>query len=221
MVDRGEPESETRRLRREVRRLKVYLFGTVLLVGALGLLGSGPPEEGPEEFETVRAERIDIVEPDGTRRLVLSNRARFPNPVLDGEELERSIKPAGMVHYDRDGSEMGGIAALDPDGPARWTAVVFDYENSEAIGFSSRPRGEEGYGAGITIADRIPLDADMREVGTTGTSRVEIENEDGDAAVVLSDPAGNPRIRLYVGADGRAGVEVLSDEGEVVDRLGS
>lgn len=212
-------KSKTERLERELRRLRLYLLGVLLTLGVLGVMALSPADDGTQEFETVRAERIEIVEADGTRRMVLSNRERFPKPVLDGEVFERSINPAGMVLYDRDGSEMGGIAALDPEGPARWTALIFDYENSEAIGLGTRTRGEDGYGASLTIADRIPLDADIREVGTSGTARVDIQNEDGDAAIVLSDPEGNPRLRLYVEESGRTGVEILSPAGEVVSRL--
>lgn len=213
-------DSRIEQLEGELRRLRRCLLAAVVAISGVGLVALGPVNDGAQEFETIRAERIDLVEADGTRRMVLSNEERFPNPVLDGEEFQRSINPAGLVLYDRSGSEMGGIAALDPEGPARWTALIFDYENSEAIGLSTRTRGEGGYGASLTIADRIPLEADIREVGTSGTARVDIQNEDGDAAIVLSDSDGNPRLRLFVDAEGRTGIEMLDPDGEVVSRLG-
>lgn len=101
----------------ELRRLRRYLLAGVVAISGVGLVALGPINDGAQEFETIRAERIDLVEADGTRRMVLSN-------------------------------------------------------------------------------------------------------EDGDAAIVLSDSDGNPRLRLFVDAEGRTGIEMLDPDGEVVSRLG-
>lgn len=214
--------SDVEELNRKVRRLELYAAGATLALGVVALVAFGPAaDDDVETFETIEAERVDIVDPDGTRSLVLSNRQRFPDPVVGGEAFERSIQPAGLVLYDDDGNEMGGIAAVDVEDRGRRTLLVFDYRNSEAIGYSAgESAGGERYGASLTIADRIPLDADIREVGTSGRKRIDVQNEGGDASIVLYDPEENPRIRLYVTAAGETGIEMLSPEGEVVARLG-
>lgn len=209
-------------LRRELRRLTPRAATATVALAALGLTALKPADREVQSFERVEAERIDIVGADGDRSLVLSNRERFPNPVIGGEEFERSIQPSGLVLYDGDGNEMGGFAALDVEGRGRRAALIFDYRNSEAVGLSASGTADgERYSTGLTLADRIPLDADIREVGTTGTPRLELNNDDGNASVVLNDPEGNPRIRLFVDSAGEAGVEMLDPEGRVVERLGA
>lgn len=214
--------SDVEELRGKVRRLELYAAGATLVLGVLALVAFGPaPGDDVATFERIEAERIDVVDPDGSRSLVLSNRQRFPDPVVDGETFERSIQPAGLVLYDDAGNEMGGIAAVDLGERGRRTLLIFDYRNSEAIGYSAGGSPGEGrYGASLTIADRIPLDADIREVGTSGTKRIDVQNEGGDASIVLYDPEENPRIRLYVTAEGETGIEMLNAGGEVVSRLG-
>lgn len=101
---RREVEGRVEELARSVRRLRVALVGVGLLAGTLAVTALAPPDAGDGHFGTLRAERLDIVAPDGTRRLVLSNRERFPDPVLDGETFERSIHPAVLVLADAEGN---------------------------------------------------------------------------------------------------------------------
>jgi len=208
-------------VRCQLRWLKRYTAGSMIVLAAIAFTALQPAPDRSRSFETLEAERIDIVGADGTRRLVLSNRERFPDPVLDGDTLERSIDPAGLVFYDRDGDETGGLGVVDIEGRARRSLFILDYRNSEAIGYSAGENLEtDAYSAGIAIADRVPLDADIREVGSAGTRRIQIQNRNGDARIVLNDAEGNPRIRLFVEADGEAGIELLNAEGEVVGRPG-
>jgi len=102
---------------------------------------------------------------------------------------------------------------------ARRTAIIFDHSNTEAIGFSAyeTPGGE--FGAGMSILDRNPLDADFMKVGTEGTNRISLQNESKTAEVALSDPKGNPPIRLRVDSAGAAAIQLRDDKGTVTSSL--
>lgn len=39
------------------------------------------------DFDRIRAHRIDLVEPDGTKRLILSNRSDYPGSFYHGKEV--------------------------------------------------------------------------------------------------------------------------------------
>jgi hypothetical protein len=53
--------------------------------------------EALEQRRVVQAERVDIVEPDGSVRLVISNSDRSPDPVCDGQTFKRDGgRPAGL-----------------------------------------------------------------------------------------------------------------------------
>ncbi len=181
----------------------------------------GSPDQKPEDqrFREITAERLNIVSPGDTTRIVLSNKERFPPPILNGDTIRaRSIAPAGMIFYDESGNEVGGFAAINARGAER-AAIGLDYANSEAIGLTKTDT-EETYTAGISIADRLPLSADPLEEGTVGPERVSIANDGGTAQVTLNDGEGRPRIRLVVEKSGSPRVEVLGTDGSVVDALG-
>jgi hypothetical protein len=201
-----------RRLRRD-RRLACGTLATMLLLVA----ASWQERSEPAEFDELRAKRVDIVDEHGRRRLVLSCAERLPLPVLKGKEWPRSIAPAGMVFYKADGDECGGLAMAEVGG-ARKNMLILDYANSEAIGIGMLETEDGRYGAGLSILERMPLDADVTQVGTSGPERVGVSNEAGSAQVRLADALGRTRIRISVEEDGTGGIELLDEAGEVVER---
>src|SRR5262249_1029737 len=95
--------------------------------------------------------------------------------------------------------------------------MVMDYANSEAIGFGKLETKNGGYAAGLSVADRMPLNADPKK-GTTGVERIIVSNNNGDAEVVLSDAQGKPRIRMSVDAKGAANIYILDRNGKELFR---
>lgn len=63
------------------------------------------------EFDRIQAHRIDLVEPDGTERLILSNRADYPGSFFHNKEVARPDRrdSAGMLFLDEEGNENGGL----------------------------------------------------------------------------------------------------------------
>lgn len=179
-------------------------------------LADEPAKKGGQRFDEITVQRINLVDPGGKVRLVISNANRFPNPVVKGKEYERSIKPAGIVFYKADGDECGGIA-LNSTPKGEHVVFAFDYANSEAIGMSrSESKDGKNYDAGLVILDRVPLDADIEKVGSVGTRRFEVSNEDKNCKVILADPKGKERIVLGVDAAGEARLQIFDKDGKVV-----
>jgi hypothetical protein len=55
-------------------------------------------------------ERINVVEPDGTLRLAISNQTKFPGPIYHGKEYPHpDRKTAGRLFFNDEGSENGGM----------------------------------------------------------------------------------------------------------------
>jgi hypothetical protein len=94
--------------RRTLRIVVAWNFA--LTAGAVGLVIAWlSPHQA--RFTEISVERIDVRDASGTRRMVISNRDRFPNIVLPGKEGQRSdrrVLPAGIVVYDEQGNEAGG-----------------------------------------------------------------------------------------------------------------
>jgi len=55
-------------------------------------------------FREIDVERINVVDADGTVRMMIANRENLPKPVLGGKELERQ-GPAlpGIIFFNDDG----------------------------------------------------------------------------------------------------------------------
>lgn len=64
-----------------------------------------------ERFDEITVGRINIVEPDGTKRLVISSKAQFPGDFLQGKESPRPDRAdvAGMLFINDEGTENGGL----------------------------------------------------------------------------------------------------------------
>jgi hypothetical protein len=201
-----------------------------LLAGAWGLslaqwvlpAAQASPEAARGAPQELTVERINIVDPSGHKRLVISNAERFPNPVIRGEVLERSItSTAGMVFYDEDGVETGGLATMTGPGGHRMAGTIFDYNHqpTDGIGIMKMESADgSSWMAGLTIADRIPYKPGQIET-SEGVSRVMLSNHNQDASLVIADTSGKPRIRIGVDANDEPRIEILDAEGRVVGRL--
>jgi len=159
--------------------------------------------------------RLRVVEEDGSDRVVIAGAARFPKPRLGGRELSRSIAPGGMVFYRANGDECGGVGVVDtPQGGAN--VIILDYANNDGIGFGVREGTDGTWSAGLTIADRPPLDVDPEKAAALVHERLSIENTSGRAQIVLADPEGRARIELRVDEEGVPALRILDEDGTVL-----
>lgn len=202
---------------RDIRLLKIYAICSTIALVVL-LFTAFQPSEKRQNFEEIDVQRINVVDDKGNKFLVISNKEKFPLPIVNGKEFPRSINPSGIVFYDEKGNECGGIGVVTLP-TARRTAIIFDYSNTEAIGFSAYETTTGEYGAGFSIQDRNPLESDIMKVGTEGTNRISLENDNKNAEISLSDIKGNKRIRLRVDSLGTANIQFLNEKGEVTFSL--
>jgi len=92
-----------------------------LLTVSLGLLrgdfalsrvsASEQPDTHHSDFDQITVHRINVVEPDGTPRLILSNKAEFAGEFYHGKEISRPDRQdsAGMLFLNDEGTEQGGL----------------------------------------------------------------------------------------------------------------
>lgn len=110
---------DTHRIERDVRFLKVYAGAMTLIVGVLTLAAftrsSAPTQVGAIQgttarFDVIDVERLNVIEPSGLYRLVLSNRPRSIGPIYMGKPFgyEGGGRP-GMIWFNDEGTENGGF----------------------------------------------------------------------------------------------------------------
>ena len=117
-----------------------FAFATVVLIGA-----RKPPSNG--SFDQITVHRINIVEPDGTTRMVLSDKAEFPGAYYMGKEYPRPDRDVtGMLFNDEEGTENGGLifgGKRDANGVTHsWGHLSFDeYQRDQTMVLESNSDG--------------------------------------------------------------------------------
>lgn len=124
-------------LERDVRFLKAYAAATTVMLIVFGTAAFSRPFRH-EKFGEIDVERINVVEPDGKYRLVISNRARSIGPIYKGKPFGYAGggRP-GLIFFNDEGTENGGLTftgSQRPDGSYQAsTHMSFDQFNSDQV----------------------------------------------------------------------------------------
>jgi hypothetical protein len=76
----------------------------------IGVLAGFAAQNQRTKFGEIDVERVNVVEPDGTLRLVISNQTEFPGAIYHGKEYPHpDRKTAGRLFFNDEGNENGGM----------------------------------------------------------------------------------------------------------------
>ena len=201
----------------------------------------------PQNLGEITVERINVVDANGTLRLVISNKDRMHPGVMDGKVMDRPRPVAGLLFFNDEGDEVGGLTITGQvrDGARRASAgLMFDQlKQDQTIGLmysegngqrtaglqvwdrSDRPLSEliEQLNAANRIADPAEREAAIKKLRDTtpaGPRRVFVgKTADRSANISLADANGKPRLTLTVDAMGSPRIEFLDENGKIVDRM--
>jgi hypothetical protein len=144
--------------RREIRLLRAYTILSTTLLGFLSITAFRRASEKPH-FEEISVERINLVEKDGRVRLVIANEARSPAVVLSGKTLSKPGGRAGMIFYNDEGDESGGLIfrgrKVNGVVSAGEHLSIDRYGNDQVIVLAYQ-EDEGKHSQGLTIVDRPP-----------------------------------------------------------------
>jgi hypothetical protein len=80
-----------------VQKALLLYAATLSTVFAIAVM-TGAKSQRNAEFDEIRVHRINIIEPDGTLRMVLSNHDQMPGVIVKGKESPKVDRPqAGML----------------------------------------------------------------------------------------------------------------------------
>jgi hypothetical protein len=94
------------------RRFLVAYSGLLTVLFVLSVLYGFAKTEAGQNFDEITVHRINVVEPDGTIRLILTNTASSPGIYIKNKEYPhpRGRKGAGLLFFDEEGTEDGGLS---------------------------------------------------------------------------------------------------------------
>ena len=165
-----------------------------------------------QTFDEIEVHRINVVEPNGTLRMVISNHDRLPGVIVNGKEQPPQDRPqAGMLFYNDEGSENGGLIfggrknekgeIVDSGG-----SLSFDkYGANQIVQLAGVDDSTDRF-AGLIVSD------DRRRIWVG-------RGDDGSAQIALNDAKGKKRLVLQVAADGTASLAFLDADGHVIRKL--
>jgi hypothetical protein len=233
------------------RFLAVY-SGVLTIIFAVTIFGGfTAAQKAPavkSSFEEINVQRINIVEPDGTMRMVISDKTRFPGAIIRGQEYPHmSRQTAGILFFNEEGTENGGLifgGARDKNGkPTSGGHLSFDdYEQDQVIAITSSQDGDRK-NARIVLVDRpdwniteliqltirikdLPPEQQKAEYEKFMKGRTPAQqrlylgrSDDKSVGLRLKDTDGRDRIVLQVAPDGSPSLRLLDADGKVVGQL--
>ena len=97
-------------LERHLRQLRAVITLAVAGLVILGLSGFSLRSAQHQRFSEIDVERINVIEPDGRIRMVVSDQQRSPAPMFKGKPFAYAGGTrTGVIFYDDEGTESGGM----------------------------------------------------------------------------------------------------------------
>lgn len=157
--------------KKELIFLRTFAMTTAL--GILTFASVSFKQSGNQKFETIDVERINIVEKDGTTKMVITNVAEFPNGQDSINNREVNIKRkkrAGMLFFNEDGIECGGLiydGRKKENGHSAGLSLTFDkYDGDQAMQLlhtDTKRNGEQSSRSSLSFND-LPENATQSNV---------------------------------------------------------
>lgn len=202
-------------------------------------------------LDELTVQRINVVEPDGTLRMVISNKATEPGLIIKSKEHPHPTRSsAGILFYNDEGTENGGLTfdgRMGKDGKGESSGhLSFDeYEQDQAFVQEYAQKDGKRYSR-LVFADNpdVPMskvveftesisqlpddEKKKRTAEFVASNHYKVKPRmvlgrmpDESVMLGLNDSEGRPRIRMQVAPDGTPSLQMLDDKGKVVGQMPS
>lgn len=200
----------TQQLARDVKFLKAYALAATL-IPVTGMLFAFSKPDKPVRFGEITVERLNLVERDGTVKMIMSNQERFPQGVtIDGQHIDFARNNPGMLFYNDKGEECGGLifgGKKNEDGKVSAGGhLSFDrFGQDQVIALNYQQQGS-GYQAGLTFNDAPEESMAVTEAKYKNATLEEKQRAQREGKLGLQR-------RMFVGTTmGRSSALVMADQ---------
>lgn len=180
-----------------------------------------------QTFDEITVHRINVVEPDGTIRLILSNRASSPGIYIKNKEYPhpnpQNRTGAGLLFFGDDGTEVGGLSfGISKDASGHVTGsdghLSFDqYMQDQIFTIDAGRDGDRKFSV-LRMDDRGDYSIlDALEAITRISKLPEDQRSAELKKFVETHPGDHPRVILGRARDGGSVLQLKDSEGR--DRL--
>lgn len=231
-------------LEKKIFRLQAFCVIMVLVGGCLFLVGFSSDKK--QKFSEIDVERINVVEKDGSLKMVIANKERQHPGTMDGKYYKEreGQRPAGMIFFSTKGDEIGGLIFDGNTGEGQGGSLTFDkFRGDQTIQLTHQEDKDGNYFAGIkmndenmALTDRISkIEAieklstkdeknaaykKMQDSGEFLVNRLFIgRGRNKSSTIELSDAKGKSRIKISVEPNGNPTLNFLDENGKVIYSL--
>lgn len=234
----------TEQLAKQVKILTITVGVLLIVLVVFGIeLFNGDKASAAE----LTVQRLNIVEADGTLRMVISNKEKQHPGAIDGKDLPKRERDAGMVFFNDKGDECGGLMYSGDKNGAGMVYSIDQYKNDQIMQLQYSQNGENkkirsyGFklwdrrddftmGQLVSHFDSLKLDnsskayrdevARLKAKGYLGTERLFLgKAKNGQTGLFLSDNKGKPRLKIYIDSLNRPVIQTLDEKGAVASTL--
>lgn len=206
------------------RRINILSAYALLMTAAIltYIFISINSKDNKAEFDEIDVKRINLLAENGDLRMVLSNETRQHSGRLNGEDWEQRERPAGIIFFNTEGDECGGLIfdgqTVDGKTNSGMSFTMDQYNNDQVLQIinSDYVEGDKSSSLrGISIKD-IPVGANL---GVTmkkykELQKIEDEEERNQKIEELFDKEGS-KPRLFMGRteDSSSGIFLADSAG--------
>lgn len=227
-------------VQRQIRGLQIYAALLTIAVVVLAVYNRRMEGDRPH-FKELDAERINIVEGDGRIRMVLSNKKEQHPGRMDGKDLAARERAAGMIFFNDEGDECGGLVYDGNKQGASMVLSVDQYKNDQVLQVQYL-QGEQRrvYGVKLwdrsdafTLSDLIRVDDSLKQLhdsaktaevfarlkaeGLLGAERLFLgKTRDREVGLFLRDDKGRLRVRIGLDSLNRVVFQTYDSTGREV-----
>jgi len=230
-------------MKRENIALKIYSI-TLTLILAFILVSGFRSYDSHKKFDEITVKRINVIEPDGKLKMVISNKDQQHPGIIDGKTFPKRERPSGILFFNEEQDEVGGLVYRGNKKDGANMVISFDqYKNDQVmqLQLKTNKAGDNRYGLQIWERDKkltFPVLKETLEMldkkGYRYQQKLEyLKKKNGGEPIVASrmfvgknydratgmfirDKNGTERLRVYVDSNNNPKIEVLDEKGKVV-----
>jgi hypothetical protein len=231
-------------LAKQVKVLKIYVILLTIIV-IVCIISIFEIMHADGHFNEITAGRINIVEQDGKLRMVIGNHENQHPGSYNGRDLPKRDRPAGMIFFNDDGDECGGLVYDGSKKEASMTYSIDQYKNDQIMQLQyAQDKESKGINRSYGLKlwdrdDRFPtgrlieyIDSlkslkdtgaytagirKIRKEGWLGRERLFVgKDTDGEVGLFLRDDKGTPRLKIYINKRNQPVIATLDDNGKLI-----
>ncbi len=214
-------------MNKELAFLRAFALATVVGIFFIATTAFNKTER--TRFSEIDVERINIVEKDGTVKMILTNVARFPNGKEQINKMptnEDRKKRSGMLFFNEDGIECGGFiydGKKLPNGHSAGLSLTYDqYDGDQVMQLLTQDykEGDKRFVSSSLMFNDRPTKESQQKTGAMMKELDELGKKDPKAAqekynAYVKDGllGGSPRLMLGKSRSENNGLFLFDDKG--------